>query len=107
MMYRALIEEHDRRARDVKSLRLAIYAMAPMPTHELKNAMEKLGCEFALMFGQTEMNPLAVYFRPEHQLSHAGAVGTPSPNAEVAIMDADGNFLSRARPARSSIADRR
>ena len=62
-----------------------------MPTHELKNAMETLGCEFALMFGQTEMNPLAVYFRPEHQLSHAGAVGTPSPNAEVAIMDADGN----------------
>jgi long-chain acyl-CoA synthetase len=95
MMFRALVEEQDRRARDVGSLRLAVYAMAPMPTHELKNAMAKLGCEFALMFGQTEMNPLSVYFRPEHQLSHAGAVGTPAPNAEVAIMDAEGRFLKQ------------
>jgi acyl-CoA synthetase (AMP-forming)/AMP-acid ligase II len=97
MMYRALLEEQDRRARNVGSLRLAVYAMAPMPTHELKAAMEKLGCEFSLMFGQTEMNPLAVYFHPEHQLSHAGAVGTPSPNAQAAIMDADGNFLPQGQ----------
>ena len=69
--------------------------MAPMPTHELKAAMATLGCDFSLMFGQTEMNPLAVYFRPEHQLSHAGAVGTPSPNVQLAIMDADGGFLPR------------
>ncbi len=97
MMFRAMVEEQDRRARDVASLRLAVYAMAPMPTHELKNAMDKLGCEFALMFGQTEMNPLSVYFRPEHQLSHAGAVGTPAPNAQVAIMDIDGNFLDQGQ----------
>ena len=97
MMYRALIEEQARRLRNVETLRLAIYAMAPMPTHELKAAMAALGCDFALMFGQTEMNPLAVYFRPEHQLSHAGAVGTPSPNAQVAIMDADGRFLPRGQ----------
>lgn len=93
MMYRAMLEQLQARARDVSSLRLAIYAMAPMPTHELRNAMEVFGCEFALMFGQTEMNPLAVYFRPEHQLSHPGAVGTPSPNVEVAIMDEAGRFL--------------
>ncbi len=97
MMYRALVEQQEARARDVGSLRLAVYAMAPMPTHELKNAMDKLGCAFSLMFGQTEMNPLSVYFRPEHQLSHAGAVGTPSPNAQVAIMDVDGNFLPQGQ----------
>jgi long-chain acyl-CoA synthetase len=93
MMYRALVEQQGARAKDVSSLRLAVYAMAPMPTHELKNAMDTLGCEFSLMFGQTEMNPLSVYFRPEHQLSHAGAVGTPAPNAQVAIMDAEGAIL--------------
>jgi acyl-CoA synthetase (AMP-forming)/AMP-acid ligase II len=87
MMYRAMVEHLDRRSYDVTSLRLAIYAMAPMPTHELRKAIETLGCEFSLMFGQTEMNPLAVYFRPEHQLSHPGAVGTPSANVQVAIMD--------------------
>jgi acyl-CoA synthetase (AMP-forming)/AMP-acid ligase II len=93
MMYRAMLENLELRARDVSSLRLAIYAMAPMPTHELLNAMKVFGCEFALMFGQTEMNSLAVYFKPEHQLSHPGAVGTPSANVEVAIMDESGRRL--------------
>ena len=93
MMYRAMLEQLDQRARDVGSVRLAIYAMAPMPTHELRKAIETFGCDFALMFGQTEMNPLSVYFRPEHQLSHPGAVGTPSPNVQVAIMDPAGALL--------------
>jgi acyl-CoA synthetase (AMP-forming)/AMP-acid ligase II len=97
MMYRAMLEQLEHRGRDVTSLRLAIYAMAPMPTHELRKAIETFGCEFSLMFGHTEMNPLAVYFRPEHQLSHPGAVGTPSVNAEVAIMDAAGNFLPQGQ----------
>ena len=34
-----------------------------------------------------------MYFRPEHQLSHPGAVGTPSVNVQVAIIDAAGCFL--------------
>jgi long-chain acyl-CoA synthetase len=93
MMYRAMLEHLAQQPREVASLRLAIYAMAPMPTHELRNAIATFGCEFALMFGQTEMNPLAVYFRPEHQLSHPGAVGTPSPNVQVAIMDPSGALL--------------
>lgn len=93
MMYRAMLEKLTHKTRDVASMRLAIYAMAPMPTHELRNAIETFGCDFALMFGQTEMNPLATYFRPEHQLSHSGAVGTASVNVQVAIMDAAGQFL--------------
>jgi acyl-CoA synthetase (AMP-forming)/AMP-acid ligase II len=97
MMYRGMLEHFDERRRDVSSLRLAIYARAPMPTHELRKAIETLGCEFSLMFGQTEMNPLAVYFRPEHQLSHSGAVGTPSPNVQVAIMDESGCFLPQGQ----------
>lgn len=35
MMYRALVEEQQRRPRDVSSLRLAVYAMAPMPDQAL------------------------------------------------------------------------
>jgi acyl-CoA synthetase (AMP-forming)/AMP-acid ligase II len=97
MMYRAMLENLELRGRDVSSLRLAIYAMAPMPTHELRNAIKVFGCEFSLMFGQTEMNPLAVYFRPEHQLSHPGAVGTPSANVEVAIMGESGRFVAEGQ----------
>jgi acyl-CoA synthetase (AMP-forming)/AMP-acid ligase II len=97
MMYRAMLERLDQRSRDVSSMRLAIYAMAPMPTHELEKAIKRFGCEFSLMFGQTEMNPLAVYFRPEHQLSHPGAVGTPSANVQVAIMDEAGQVVPQGQ----------
>lgn len=93
MMYRALLESQRARARDVASLRLAVYAMAPMPDHELRAAIETFGCDFSLMFGQTEMSPVSTFFRPEHQLSHPGAAGTPGTNVQVAILGPDGAAL--------------
>jgi acyl-CoA synthetase (AMP-forming)/AMP-acid ligase II len=93
IMYRAMLEQLERQGRDLSSLRLAIYAMAPMPVEELRKAVEVFGCEFSLTFGQTEMSPLSTYFRPEHQFSHPGAVGTASVNVQVQIMDEAGNFL--------------
>ena len=39
------------------------------------------------------MSPTATLFRPEHQLSHAGAVGTPVVNVQAAIMDEHGVLL--------------
>jgi acyl-CoA synthetase (AMP-forming)/AMP-acid ligase II len=93
MMYRALVEAQRARAREVGSLRLAVYAMAPMPDHELRAAMDTFGCGFSLMFGQTEMSPVATFFRPEHQLSHPGAMGTPGTNVQVGIMDEAGQLL--------------
>lgn len=92
-MYRTLLELQKERKCDVSSLRLAIYAMAPMPDSHLRAAIEGFGCGFSLMFGQTEMNPLAIYFRPEHQLSHSGAVGIPVVNVQAAIMDEEGKLL--------------
>jgi acyl-CoA synthetase (AMP-forming)/AMP-acid ligase II len=81
------------RPRRVDSLRLAVYAMAPMPDTDLRAAIETFGCGFSLMFGQTEMSPVATFFRPEHQLSHPGAAGTPGTNVQVAIMDPQGALL--------------
>ncbi len=93
MMYRALLDEQTARPRDVSSLRLAIYAMAPMPDHELRRLIEVFDCGFSLMFGQTEMSPTASFFRPEHQLSHPGAVGTPCVNVEIGVMGPVGALL--------------
>ena len=39
------------------------------------------------------MSPTTTLFRPEHQLSHVGAVGTPVVNVQVAIMGPDGDLL--------------
>jgi acyl-CoA synthetase (AMP-forming)/AMP-acid ligase II len=93
MMYREMLEHPDIATRDLSSLRRACYAMAPMPDEQLRRCLEVFGCDFYLLFGQTEMSPTATMFRPEHQLSHAGAVGTPVVNIQVAIMDSDGTLL--------------
>ncbi|MCE3551598.1 AMP-binding protein [Pseudonocardia sp. RS11V-5] len=109
MMYRAALEHPSFGARDLSSLRRAVYAMAPMPEAQIKACLdgffggrqeaeptgwgERRG--FALLFGQTEMSPITTLFRPEHQLSHVGAVGTPLTGVQVAIMGPDGALLPR------------
>jgi acyl-CoA synthetase (AMP-forming)/AMP-acid ligase II len=93
MMFRAMLDHPDIDRRDLSSLRRAMYAMATMPEVQLCRCLEKFGCDFYLLFGQTEMSPTATLFRPEHQLSHPGAVGTPVVNVQVAIMGEDGDHL--------------
>ncbi len=93
MMYRQLLDHPDIDTTDLSSLRRALYAMATMPEAQLRRCIERFGCDFYLLFGQTEMSPTATLFRPEHQLSHAGAVGMPVVNVQAAIMDASGTLL--------------
>ncbi|NMH91724.1 long-chain-fatty-acid--CoA ligase [Pseudonocardia bannensis] len=93
MMYRAMLDHPSFADRDVSSLRRAVYAMAPMPDALIRACLDGFGCDFALLFGQTEMSPVTTLFRPEHQLSHIGAVGTPITGVQVAIMGPDGELL--------------
>ncbi len=93
MMIQKLVEQQLAQPRDMGSLRLTVYAMAPMPEADLRRAIEIFGCGFSLMFGQTEMSPVSTFFKPQHQLSHPGSVGTPATNVQVGIMDAQGNLL--------------
>jgi long-chain acyl-CoA synthetase len=67
--------------------------MAPMPDALIRACLDGFRCDFALLFGQTEMSPVTTFFRPEHQLSHIGAVGTPLTGVQVAIMGPDGALL--------------
>jgi acyl-CoA synthetase (AMP-forming)/AMP-acid ligase II len=93
MMYREMLEHPSFAGRDLSSLRRCVYAMAPMPDALIKACIERFACDFALMFGQTEMSPATALFRPEHQLSHTGAIGTPVTGVQIAIMDSDGVLL--------------
>ena len=95
MMYRQLLDSPKLVETDLSSLQRAAYAMAPMPDALLRQCLDALGCDFYLAFGQTEMSPVTTFFRPEHQLSHAGAVGTQVVNVQIAIMGADGELLPR------------
>lgn len=94
MMYRAMLDHPSIGGRDLGTLRRALYAMAPMPQETLKTCLDVFGCDFYLLFGQTEMSPTATIFRPEHQLSHPGAAGTPVVNVHAAIMDEQGVLLA-------------
>jgi acyl-CoA synthetase (AMP-forming)/AMP-acid ligase II len=93
LMYRAMLDHPAFSERDLSSLRRAVYAMAPMPDDLIRRCLDGFGCDFALLFGQTEMSPCTTLFRPEHQLSHIGAVGTPLIGVQVAIMGPDGGLL--------------
>jgi len=93
VMYRAVLDHPSFADRDLASLRRAVYAMAPMPDQLIRRCIDGFGCDFALLFGQTEMSPVTTLFRPEHQLSHIGAVGTPITGVQVAIMGPDGEIL--------------
>jgi acyl-CoA synthetase (AMP-forming)/AMP-acid ligase II len=93
MMYRAMLDHPSFGGAELTSLRRAVYAMAPMPDELIRRCLDGFGCDFALLFGQTEMSPITTLFRPEHQLSHLGAVGTPLTGVQVAIMGPDGSLL--------------
>jgi acyl-CoA synthetase (AMP-forming)/AMP-acid ligase II len=93
MMYRAMLDHPAFAGYDLSSLRRAVYAMAPMPDDLIRRSLDGFGCDFALLFGQTEMSPCTTLFRPEHQLSHIGAVGTPLIGVQVAIMGPGGELL--------------
>ncbi|MBW0115396.1 AMP-binding protein [Pseudonocardia abyssalis] len=93
MMFRAALEHPSFAGRDLSSLKRAVYAMAPMPDALIRACLDGFGCDFALLFGQTEMSPVTTLFRPEHQLTHIGAVGTPIVGVQVAIMGPEGELL--------------
>ncbi len=97
MMWRALVEDPSISSRDLSSLRKAAYAMAPMPDALLRKCIDTFDCDFYLAFGQTEMSPVTTFFRPEHQLSHSGAVGTQVVNVQIAIMSPEGELLPRGQ----------
>jgi acyl-CoA synthetase (AMP-forming)/AMP-acid ligase II len=95
MMYQQLLDCPQLAQTDLSSLRRAAYAMAPMPDALLRQCLDAFSCEFYLAFGQTEMSPVTTLFRPEHQLSHSGAVGTQVVNVQIAIMGPEGELLPR------------
>ena len=49
------------------------------------------------------MSPVTTFFRPEHQLSHAGAVGTQVVNVQIGIMSPDGELLAARRGGRDRL----
>ncbi len=94
LMYAAVLNHPSRAEHDLSSLRLCIYAMAPMPKPLLIRLIDELCPNFALCTGQTEIYPITAMFRPEQQLQRFGNYwGESAIVNDTAIMDDDGNLL--------------
>jgi len=97
-MISALLQCRDINRYDLSSLRLILYAGAPMPVELLKSALQKLKCGFAQLYGQTESGPIITVLHPEdhvlegseRQLKKLASAGRPVVNYEVRIIDEEG-----------------
>ena len=94
LMHQGLLEHPSRKQRDLSSLRLCIYAMAPMAETLLKRLIAEICPNYMLGTGQTEMYPLTVAFRPEEQLKRFGSYwGVSALVNDTAVMDDSGRLL--------------
>ncbi|MDM0009735.1 AMP-binding protein [Variovorax sp. J22G73] len=95
MMYGALLAHPQRASRDLSSLRLCVYAMAPMSRTLLLRLLDEFCPHFALVSGQTEMYPGATIFEAHEQRKRFGSYwGVGTLVNEVAIMGDDGELLA-------------
>jgi long-chain acyl-CoA synthetase len=97
-MLHALLQSPNIDKHDLSSLRLILYAGAPMPVELLKRALARFSCGFAQLYGQTESGPLTTILKPEdhilegreEQVARLASAGRPVINYEIRIVDDQG-----------------
>ncbi|SMH31083.1 acyl-CoA synthetase [Mesorhizobium australicum] len=98
-MIQTLLESPAIEKADLASLRMIVYAAAPMPIPVLKQGLKLLGPVFQQQFGQTEgigTTLLAHQHRPDgtdRDREILTSVGQASPRVNVRIVDDNGNDL--------------
>jgi long-chain acyl-CoA synthetase len=86
-----------KRAADVSSLRSMVHAAAPCPVDIKQRMLDWWGPVIYEYYAATEGGGTLV--TPEEWLKKPGTVGRPWPNAEVRILDDDGNDVPANEPA--------
>ncbi|OPY80486.1 MAG: Long-chain-fatty-acid--CoA ligase [Syntrophorhabdus sp. PtaU1.Bin058] len=100
-MVHSLLQVPDVKRFDLSSLRLILYAAAPMPVELLKRALEVFPCGFAQLYGQTESGPFTTCLKPEDHImdgsekkvARLASSGRPVLNYEIRIVDENDNDL--------------
>lgn len=84
----ALLDHPDAATRDLRSFKTVLSGAASVPAALVRRTMAQLGCQFTILFGQTETHGVISQTRvtdsPEDQ---ADTVGQPLPQLEVKIAD--------------------
>jgi len=93
-MYGALLAAAKSGAADFSSVRMCIYAMAPMPRALVREIAARISPNILLATGQTEIYPVTMSFRPvEHPERDANYWGISTVACETAILDDEGRLL--------------
>ena len=94
MMYAGILASPASETADFSSLRLCVYAMAPMPTPLVRKIAARLSNNIMLATGQTEIYPATMTFRPmDNPGREANYWGVSTTACETAIMDDEGHVL--------------
>ncbi|GAB3279447.1 class I adenylate-forming enzyme family protein [Parasphingorhabdus pacifica] len=97
-MWAQLLAHPDIRERDLSSMRLCMYAMAPMPPDRLELIGELFPqADVLLGSGQTEFTPPTVFQWPTHQSGKSNSWGSAVATTDVRIMGPDGALLPRGQ----------
>jgi long-chain acyl-CoA synthetase len=94
MMYGALLADKTFATPDYSSMRLCIYAMAPMPRPLIAQIATAMTANIMLGTGQTEIYPVTMSFRPmDNPERDANYWGISCTVCETAVMDDEGRLL--------------
>jgi long-chain acyl-CoA synthetase len=94
IMFNRLLKLPDavKRKYDLSSLRFVVHAAAPCPAPTKRAMIEWWGPVINEYYGSTETSAV-VFCNSEDWLKHPGTVGKAWPEADVRVIDADGNTL--------------
>ena len=98
MMYAGILANPLAETADFSSLRMCVYAMAPMPAPLVGKITAKMSRNIMLATGQTEIYPITMSFKPmDNPGREANYWGVSTAACETAIMDDHGNLLPRGQ----------
>jgi len=90
-MFIALLEHPNFASADLSSVRCMTSGGSTVPAPLVERFESAIGAPFTIVFGQTEMSPVATMTYPDDSITDkATTLGLPMPHVEVKIVDADG-----------------
>lgn len=93
-MFIALLEHPHFASADLSSVRCMTSGGSTVPALLVERFESEIGAPFTIVFGQTEMSPVATMTYPDDSITDkATTLGLPMPNVEVKIIDAEGSTV--------------
>jgi fatty-acyl-CoA synthase len=85
----AMLEAFDRHPRDVSQLRVIMSGGAMVPPEIVRRTQDTFGCDFEIVYGQTETSPVITLLRRSDSFADkTETAGQAVPQTEIAIRDA-------------------